>query len=277
MKRQHKLNSIGGIVALCSFTVAATAQDQTAPTFEVASVKPSADERIPATAVLAVLRLAPDQWRAIRVNLVQLLAVAHPAYAFEGRIVGGPAWIREALFDIEARKDPKTSLAQVAPMMAHLLANRFSLRTHVEQRAIDVYVLKMARSDGQLGPHLKRSAASCIEAKTARQPPPSECRGTPPVNGMNLPTTQIADFLRYLSFVRIDRPVLDRTGLTGYLDFQLRYDYGPFGGLYARQSSRTDGVSFFTALQEQLGLKLEPAREVVDVLVIDSVDRPTPD
>jgi uncharacterized protein (TIGR03435 family) len=82
--------------------------------------------------------------------------------------------------------------------------------------------------------------------------------------------------MQYLAFVRIDRPVLDRTGLTGYLDFQLHYDYGPFGERFGRPNPRTDGLSFFTALEEQLGLQLEPAREVMDVLVIDSVERPTP-
>lgn len=266
--------AIGSVVLLLTAQLyGQSALDDTR--FEVASVKPSPDT--PPLVSFASIRLPPpDQWRALRVNLVYLIGVAYPTFAFEGRVVGGPTWIRETLFDIEARKDPNTSLAQVAPMMAHLLTNRFSLRTHIEQQAINVYVLKMARSDGQLGPQLKRSAASCVEAKIAKQPRPSECRGTV-ISGMNFATNQIGDFLQYLSFLKIDRPVLDRAGLTGYLDFQLRYDYGPFGALYARQSSRTDGVSFFTALQEQLGLKLEPAREVMDVLVIDSVEQLTPD
>jgi uncharacterized protein (TIGR03435 family) len=199
--------------------------------------------------------------------------VAYPQYAFEGRVVGGPEWIRNDRFDIEAVKDPTTTLAQVAPMMAHLLATRFALRTHIEQRPVDVYVLKMARADGQLGPQLKRSAPSCIEARTANQPLPSECRGTV-TSGMNLPISQIADFAQYLSFRRIDRPVIDRTGLAGHFDFQLHYDYAPFNDPVARVS-RTESVSFFTALQEQLGLTLEPTREVMDVLVIDSVERPT--
>ena len=137
-----------------------------------------------------------------------------PAYAFEGRVLGGPSWVREQQFDIEAKKDPKTSPEQL----------------------------------------VRETVGS----------------------GMNLPTNQIAEFLQYLSFVRIDRPGIDRTGLTGYLDFQLHYDYAPFGAMFAR-SARTEGLSFFTALQEQLGLKLEPAREVTDVVVIDSVEMPIPD
>jgi uncharacterized protein (TIGR03435 family) len=163
-------------------------------------------------------------------------------------------------------------------MMAHLVATRFALRTHVEERPVDVYVLKMSRADGRLGPQLKRSAALCIEAKTARRPTPPECRGSL-ASGTNLPLRQVADFLEYLWFRGIDRPVLDRTGLSGYFDFQFHYDYGPFGGLISTflPLPRSDGVSLFTALEEQLGLKLEPTREVMDVLVIDSVERPAPD
>ena len=73
-----------------------------------------------------------------------------------------------------------------------------------------------------------------------------------------------------------DRRVLQRIHSTGYLDFLLHYDYGPFNSPFL-PVPRTEGVSFFTALEEQLGLKLEPTREVMDVLVIDSVERPPPD
>ena len=258
-------------IVFCSVTASLAAQQPAAPKFEVASVKPSSDTPIPFTGG----RVPPNRWMAIRVNIVNLIMVAYPEYAFEGRVIGGPAWIRNERFDIEAVKDPTTTPAQVAPMMAHLLANRFALRTHIEQRPVDVYVLKMAHADGRFGPQLKRSAASCIEARMARQPLPRECRGTV-TSGMNLAVNQIADFLGYLSSRQIDRPVIDRTGLTGYLDFLLHYDYGPFNDPF-RPAPRTEGVSFFTALEEQLGLKLEPTREVMDVLVIDSVERPTPD
>jgi uncharacterized protein (TIGR03435 family) len=243
--------------------------------FSVASIKPSPvnPTPMPLSALLASFPPSPDQWRAVRVNVVQLIGVAYPEYVFQSRVVGGPAWIRTAQFDLEARKDPTTSLADVAPMMAHLLAERFALRTHVEQRPIDVYLLKMAHADGRFGPQLKRSTQTCIEGRAA-QPPLRECRGTP-VNGLNFPVRQVADFVQLLAFRGIDRPVLDRTGLTGYLDFHMTYDSGPFSGPGGRVND-ANGLSFFTALQEQLGLKLEPAREVMSVLVVDAVERPTP-
>lgn len=86
----------------------------------------------------------------------------------------------------------------------------------------------------------------------------------------------ISDFVRLLAGLGIDRPVLDRTGLTGHFDLQLQYDYAPFSGAFARPPSSMDGVSIFTALQEQAGLKLEATREVVDVLVIDFAEMPMP-
>ena len=244
------------------------------PAFEVASVKPS-PLTPPSLSSLGDLRLPPGRWRAMRQNLVQLIGAAYPEYAFKARVVGGPAWVRKDLFDIDARMDPKISLAEVGPLLAQLLADRFALRTHTEPRLVDVYLLKLGRNDAGLGPGLKRSDPSCVAAKTARQIPPAECRGTPTGGGMNLPTSQIHEFLRLLAFWDIDRPVLDRTGLTGFFDFQLAYQCGPFTGLFGRPCV-TDGVSLFTALQEQAGLKLEAAREAIDVLVIDSVEELTP-
>src|SRR5688572_13175470 len=108
------------LLALCVLSATLVGQ-QTAPTFEVASIKPSSDAPIPASSTLAALR-NPSRWIAIRVTAVRLIVAAYPEYAFEGRVVGGPAWIRNDRFDIEAVKDPSTTLAQVAPMMAHLLA-----------------------------------------------------------------------------------------------------------------------------------------------------------
>jgi uncharacterized protein (TIGR03435 family) len=254
---------------------------QSTPAFEVASVRPSPPNP-PTVRELGALRLSPGRWRALRLTLVHLIGLAYPERRFAGRVIGGPAWVRKDIFDIEARMDPAISHADVGPLVARLLADRFALRTHTEQQAVDVYVLKMARDDGRLGPQLKRSDPACVEAKAARQLPP-ECRGGPPASGgMNLPTNQMADFLTVLALNGIDRPVLDRTGLAGHFDVRLAYQCGPFTGPFgiAAFGSRpcgTDGVSFFTALQEQLGLKLEPAREVLDVLVIDSVEPPTPD
>jgi uncharacterized protein (TIGR03435 family) len=244
------------------------------PTFEVASVRPS-PQAPPSLSSLGDLRLPPGRWRAMRLNLVQLIATAYPQYAFKARIVGGPAWVRRDLFDVDARMDPKITLAEVPPLVAQLLAERFALRTRTERRSMDVYLLKLARNDGRLGAGLTQSDPSCVAAKFARQIPPSECRGKPVGGGLNLATSQVADFLQVLAWWDIDRPVLDRTGLTDFFDFQLTYQCGPFGGRVGRPCGG-ESVSLFTALQEQAGLKLEPARELIDVLVIDAVEELRP-
>jgi len=267
-----------GAIAIWSVTIV-QGQRATPTEFEVVSVRPSAPEP-PAIGSVGDLRLPPGRWRGLRVTLVQLIGAAYPDYAFAGRVLEGPAWMREMLFDVDAKMDPKTTPVTMAPMMAQLLADRFALRTHTEQRLVDVYLLKMARADRQLGPGLKRSSPPCVEARNAKQPLPVECRGRPGA-GLNLSVITVTEFLQYLSFMNIDRPVVDRMGLTGEFDLQLGYQCGPFkgsvGSKIASRSCGPDDVSFFTALQEQAGLKLEPAREMMDVLVIDSVSMPEPD
>ena len=252
---------LGGMAVLADAQVSS-------PEFEVASVKP-AGPLVPSGS------LPPGLWRARSRYLVQLIGAAYPQYFFEGLVVGGPDWTRNARFDIDARMDPTTTPPQLAQMISKLLADRFALRTHTEQRPLNIYVLKMSRADGQLGTQLKRSDPSCVKARTAREPFPPQCQPTA-TSGMQSVAMQISDFVRLLIGMGMDRPVFDRTGLTGHFDLQLQYDYAPFSGAFASRPSTIDGVSIFTALQEQAGLKLEAAREVVDVLVIDSAEMPTP-
>jgi uncharacterized protein (TIGR03435 family) len=255
------------LLFLGGMAVLADAQVST-PAFDVASVKPAGPP-------VPFGRPSPGLWRAGRSNLVQLIGRAYPQYAFDSLVVGGPAWVREARFEIDARMDPTTTPVQLTQMIATLLADRFALRTHTERRAVDVYILKMSRDDGRLGTRLKRSDPACADARTALLPLPPRCRATA-ASGLEYRAMQVSDFLRALSALGIDRPVLDRSGLTGHFDLQLEYDYAPFSGAFAKPQSSIEGVSFFTALQEQAGLKLEATREVVEVLVIDAAEMPTP-
>jgi uncharacterized protein (TIGR03435 family) len=252
---------------LGGMTVLTDAQ-RSSPGFEVASVKP-AGPAVPSG------RLPPGQWRARGRNLVQLIGAAFPQYAFDSLVVGGQPWVRTARFDIDARMDPATTPRELAQMISTLLADRFALRTHTEQRPVDVYLLEMSRDDGQPGRQLTQSDPSCVKALTDRQALSSRCDVTA-TSGMQYRAMQISDFLRIVSGMGIDRPVLDRTGLTGHFDLHLQYDYAPFSGAFASPQPNIDGVSIFTALREQAGLKLEAAREVVDVLVIDSAEMPAP-
>jgi uncharacterized protein (TIGR03435 family) len=245
--------------------------------FEVASVKPAAP---PApVSGFSFARLPPDQWRAGNLTLLELIESTHAEYRFPGLISGGPAWIRESHFDIDARKDPKATPEEIRQMVDNLLADRFKLRTHLEPRMMNVYLLTLARADGKLGPTIAPSAPQCVEARTEQRPIaswPEECRTsrfprpTGPGSFVNLTANEIRDLLASFGRMRdIDRPVLDRTGLTGHFDAALHWNQPPNGA-----TNGAETVSLFTALQEQLGLKLEPAREMVNVLVIDQAQPP---
>jgi uncharacterized protein (TIGR03435 family) len=168
---------------------------------------------------------------------------------------------------------------------------------HRETRELPIYALVVGRKDGQLGPQLKKTALDCAAINAARQsgtPASPPQPGQPPGCGIRmgfgqltstgLPLTNLASSLVMV----VHRSVIDRTGLAGGFDFDVKWTPDQLpprpAGLPADQPIRMNGVeidpngpSIFTALQEQLGLKLEAQRGPVEVLVIDRVARPTPD
>ena len=173
-------------------------------------------------------------------------------------------------------------------MLRALLYERFKLRVHTEQRELPVYHLVTARRDWKLGPQLRPSAVDCEAVRSTRAPGPrpaddgSEptCRpsfdanvreGTMTVKVEGESMTSLA---RTLLSSETRRTVLDKTGLAGTFDIQLTFIPEPLPGL-PRMPASENGVSLFTAIQEQLGLKLEAERGLVEVLVIDGAERPT--
>jgi uncharacterized protein (TIGR03435 family) len=150
-------------------------------------------------------------------------------------------------------------------MLQHLLQDRFSLRLHREHRPKAVYVLKRARDDGKLGPQLV-SISDCSARPSFLPSYYNGCGGM----GSRATTSRVGrgkweDLALHRHFApSVDRPVIDETGLSG--SFALLLDW-----------SDIDTPSLLTAVREQLGLKLEAAERPVEVLVIDSVERPTPD
>jgi uncharacterized protein (TIGR03435 family) len=153
------------------------------------------------------------------------------------------------------------------------LAERFKLVAHIENREQPIYALMASRTDGRLGPKLKASTLNC-----SGQPGQSDqCSmggsftgsgGT--LKGVGQPLAVLATHLS----TAVDRIVQDRTGLAGGFDFELAWSGS---GLKSTPGAPSELPSVFTALQEQLGLQLEPSPGLVEVLVIDSVERPTPD
>ena len=166
-------------------------------------------------------------------------------------------------------------------MLRGLLEDRFSVRVHLEQRPQDAYVLVLSRRDGHLGSALHTSAATCAAADWSA-PPRSErwCGiqiGRGEMTGRGISMLQFAAILG--NNVAVGRPVRDTTGLSGTFDFQIEFaalsQSGPIDSPV--DASADLQATLFTALQEQLGLKLQGGVSApVDVLVIDQASRPTP-
>ena len=242
------------------------------PRFDVASIKPNNSG-------------SDNDFRNLGANgrmvfenypLRRLIIAAYDIQAFQ--LIGGPAWINNERFDVEARAAATTPLPQMHLMLRSLLADRFKLVVRQEKRELPVYALVKARSDGGLGPRMKAAAVDCGPTGRGRGAPapgsppglPAGCRALITPSGVNFEGQTIAELARVLGMA-VRQTVIDRTGLVGGFDLQLSFapDTAP--------AADPNLPSLFTALQEQLGLKLESTRAPMEVVVIDSAERPAPD
>jgi uncharacterized protein (TIGR03435 family) len=211
-----------------------------------------------------------------------LIQRAYGVQAYQ--IAGGPPWIKTDGYNIEAKPAANTDQKQMWLMLQALLADRFKLQLHRETRELPVYDLTATKG----GPRLPKPAGGpCTEVFTGPPPKPGEPRPAPPcgpgiqasgtgvsMRGLNLSTAKFAAFLGTL----IGREVVDKTGFTGKFDLHLDFalDDAIAGLPFNRGPGDAEaGPSIFTAIQEQLGLKLESTKGPVEVLVIDRAERPT--
>jgi uncharacterized protein (TIGR03435 family) len=215
-----------------------------------------------------------------------LLQLIRFAYGIQGslQLVGAPDWIRTERFDIVAKAPadiPPTAPGQPVPealLLRSLLEDRFRLAMHRETRQLPIYALVIARSDGRLGPHIRRPANDyCAQrAKEIEKGNPQPfgvgqvCGMRGNNEGLTAGAFPIRGFANFLAG-EAGRVVVDRTGLTGEWDFELKWS--PPNA----PSPDPDRPSIFTALEEQLGLRLEPTTGPVEVLVIDRVEALIPD
>jgi uncharacterized protein (TIGR03435 family) len=212
--------------------------------------------------------------------LVQFAYSTIDAPLRELEIVGGPDWADRDRFDIVAKMPgsppPEPATANLARVMLRtLLAERFQLNIRKQPRDLPVYTLVPARSDGRIGQGLRRrSEPNCDWFVPGRGMP--DPAGPAPLcgylrGGQGTLAFRGVTIARLASSLPLDRLVVDHTQLTGLFDVDLAWSAETGGGV------ANDGPSLFTAVQEQLGLKLEPKRAAVDVLVIESAEQPTPD
>jgi uncharacterized protein (TIGR03435 family) len=265
---------LGLLVALAGFS--ANAQDTTqsiatpsimdpalVPGYDVATIKPSTPEEQGRGFNLRGRHLVVTNMTAE--DLITLGYNIHPK-----QVTGGPGWLTVEHYDMDILPDHEgmPSFAQARGIVRKLLADRFALRSHEETKELAAYVLAVAKT----GPKLTKSASD-------PDSPPG--LGGPP--GMyTVRNGSMAEFAQVMQGT-LDRPVLDGTGLKGRYDFTLRWtpDESQYGGRVSTQNSTDNGAnadplpSLFTAIQEQIGLRLDAKKAPVKVLVIDSIDKPT--
>jgi uncharacterized protein (TIGR03435 family) len=260
---------LGSIAVLSGQAPAGRQSDE--PRFEVASVKP-----LPASTRTRA-RYRPDPTR-FSGDFSVLDAVTFAYQIEQTRIVGAPEWATAERYEINARTGPRKP-GDIQSMMRHLLADRFALKVHPERRPIPVYALLLSRSDGRLGPTLQRVERDCSRPASNL----SGCSISFGVDHYRGNGQKWSDFVSSLeSRSTTGRPIVDKTGLSGQFDITLEWNPDiarvPEGVSNAPTLAELEARPvLFTAVREQLGLKLESDTAAMDVLVIDSVDRPTPD
>jgi uncharacterized protein (TIGR03435 family) len=253
------------LVLLVLLSAAAAAQS---PSFEATSIKPNNSGEN-----FISVRLVPGgSVRAINATLESVITTAWQIPDFE--LAEVPGWAKSERWDIEAKGSGDTPPPETLDKLKSLLADRFHLRVHKETREIPVYALLIAKGGAKLPP----AREECFDPKAGIPPPSPAAR---PCGGFNRGSNQLlgaADTTANLAQVlakALGRSVIDKTGLTGTFDVTLKWTPDELLQSGAGPANNEAG-SIFTALQEQLGLRLESQRGPVSVLVIDSVDRATP-
>ena len=260
-----------------------------APAFEVTSVKRNVTPDDPSS-------IASPPGRFVAVGMPMAAVIIHAYGLRPVQLIGAPKWTEADEFDVVGKAPDGTPASDITAMLRRLLSDRFNLRAHVERRELPVYALVAERNASSRLPAAK---TNCDAAQAEVVDPPDEVKSVKNVSAasqqcreqlrasfksgrllltMVKPGTTMAGLARTLSGY-VDRIVLDRTNLSKSFDVSLEFDVNKkiaddTGGDALPAES---GPSLFTALQEQLGLRLRPERGQVDVLVIDQIDQPSPD
>jgi uncharacterized protein (TIGR03435 family) len=221
--------------------------------FEVASIRAAAPVEFGRTSVRrSVTKEIGTQGR-LNYQGISLMDLIGDAYRIQHRQISGPDWLSAQRFDILAVIPAAQSNDQIPQMLGALLQERFKLKTHQDTREEQVYRLVLANSGPNLEKAEKETGISGRSTKTVEQ---VSARIT------------LASFAEYLS-ERLDRPVVDQTGLAGVYSIHLKWmpDTAPAAGVDAV------GPSIFTAVQEQLGLRLAAGKAAVRFLIVDSIEK----
>lgn len=249
------LRNVTTVVTALLITGAATAHAQSSrPQFEVASIKPANSGR-PGMSI----ETEPGRFKAINATVSFLIQYAYGIKDFQ--LSGGPGWMGSDKFDIDAKGEAKTGDREFPSMMRTLLADRFQLKSHQETRTLPVFDLVVAKD----GPKFSRAPETAQSGTRGNRGQLTISKGT-----MASLASTLSNILR--------KKVVDKTGLMGEYEMKLKWtpdDFQPPPLQPNGPPPDPNTPSIFTAIQEQLGLKLESSKGPVEVLVIDSISKPT--
>ena len=232
------------------------------PTFEVATIKLSRpDEHGPR------FWFEPRRFSVIHTSVSNLVKFA---YGLQQRqLAGVPDWVTSENYDISAEPDGEgePSIKQWRSMVKKLMADRFQLKCHYEKRELTVYALTVAKTGAKM-------------TRSQGDPGMVAGLGFGPPGSFGATNATMADFSEAMGQAVLDRPVVDQTGLTGRFDFRLTWtadetQFGAVGGYKPAAENADAPPDLFTAMQQELGLKLESTKAAVDVLVIDHIEKPS--
>ena len=252
-----------GMLPRVSFTQPPPAMAADAdPSYEVATIKPAQpDER-------RVVQVQGVRLFTAGTSLVDLMMFAYGVHSLQ--ITGGPEWMKAEKFDvlIQPNMPGRPSIVQMRSIVRKLLADRFKLTFHHAQKELPVYGIVAAKG----GPKLTPATAESVAANTAAI---GFSKDT-----MVVSNATMAEFASLMQrYVGLDRPIVDHTGISGKYDFKLSWtpDSSQFNGNspWPTTNDTNSAPGLYTAIQEQLGLKLQAMKEPTDVLAIDRVEKPS--
>ncbi len=250
------------IIVGCSLLAVAQEARPSFDSFEVATVKPVEAD---AKAGRMFRMNGTHRWVATNFTVQSLIALG---YDMNPRTIsGGPAWVESQHFNIEAVTpgDVAPTRLEQMQMLRALLVDRFGLKFHRQDKEMAIYALSVAKS----GSKLKTAAKSDDQPKIV---------GIVYPDRIEVPARSVTmdDFVAMLQRATLDKPTVNRTGLTGKYDFDLHFaqDETQYGGEVPKAPDDAQSPPLFTAVQEQLGLRLEATRGTVSTLVVDEVVKP---
>ena len=234
------------------------------PSFEVATIKPSQPDR-PGKG----FGVQGSHFRTINTTLADLIKFAYGVQ--DKQIIGAPSWVETDKFDIEAQPDVPgaPNKDQVSMMVQKLLADRFQMKFHKDSKELPAYVLSASKTGQKM-----------TKSETLDSLPGLFFTNIAPAT-LNVRNATMDDVCNLFQSAVLDRPVVDQTGITGKWNFQLKWtaDESQFGGMGVKVPPPSDAADapppLFTAIQEQIGLKLDAGKAQVEVLVIDKAEKPS--